>query len=196
MLHAELSCSSEMRQRFIGHSGAASILDDDVAEDGAVFLVMDLVQGPTRAVRTTNHGRPALALGAALLIASIVWVGRMRPPEIARSAQAVLVSVGQPAGASDPFGTPPAPNVANADDIDGLLPLERDGSASRPFSAKNRTGVGSAARTHGGRIARSLPKVPSQPTVDELAVLDTSPANPIDLARRGPLLADLLDRRK
>src|SRR5579859_2395643 len=53
MLHTELSQSSEMKQRFIseghaanriGRPGVASISDDGVAEDGAVFLVMDLFE--------------------------------------------------------------------------------------------------------------------------------------------------------
>src|SRR5262245_31657519 len=31
----------------VGHSGAVSILDDDVDEDGTVFLVMELLHGET-----------------------------------------------------------------------------------------------------------------------------------------------------
>jgi serine/threonine-protein kinase len=54
MLHAKLQHHAEVKQRFVdegyianhvGHSGVASILDDDVAEDGSPFLVMDLLDG-------------------------------------------------------------------------------------------------------------------------------------------------------
>jgi serine/threonine-protein kinase len=54
MLHAKLAHNAEIKQRFVdeayianhvGHSGVASILDDDVTEDGAPFLVMDLLDG-------------------------------------------------------------------------------------------------------------------------------------------------------
>jgi hypothetical protein len=53
MLHPELSASSEMRRRFlregylanrVKHRGAVSVIDDDVAEDGAAFLVMELLE--------------------------------------------------------------------------------------------------------------------------------------------------------
>jgi serine/threonine protein kinase len=56
VLHPELSGSSEMRQRFIdegyvansiGHPGAVSVIDDDVTEEGDVFLIMDLLEGET-----------------------------------------------------------------------------------------------------------------------------------------------------
>jgi serine/threonine-protein kinase len=56
MLHPELSSLDHMKQRFldegyaanrVGHPGAVSVLDDGVAEDGAVFLVMDLLEGET-----------------------------------------------------------------------------------------------------------------------------------------------------
>jgi serine/threonine-protein kinase len=56
MLHPELSTVPQLRQRFIDegyvanrldHPGAISVLDDEVAEDGAVYLVMDLLQGET-----------------------------------------------------------------------------------------------------------------------------------------------------
>lgn len=56
MLHPELSASPEMRQRFVDegylansvdHPGAVSVIDDDVTEDGHVFLIMDLLEGET-----------------------------------------------------------------------------------------------------------------------------------------------------
>jgi serine/threonine-protein kinase len=66
MLHAELSASPEVKQRFIdegyaanrvGHPAAVSVLDDDIAEDGAVFLVMDLLEGETLESRIRRNGR-------------------------------------------------------------------------------------------------------------------------------------------
>ena len=54
MLHPELSLSEDIRNRFlregyaansVKHPGVVRIVDDDVAEDGAAFLVMDLLDG-------------------------------------------------------------------------------------------------------------------------------------------------------
>ncbi len=54
MLHANLSAEGELKSRFlregyianrIDHPGALSILDDDTAEDGSAFLVMELLIG-------------------------------------------------------------------------------------------------------------------------------------------------------
>jgi eukaryotic-like serine/threonine-protein kinase len=56
VLHRELSANPEMRQRFVDegyvancveHPGAVSVIDDDVTEDGLVFLIMDLLEGET-----------------------------------------------------------------------------------------------------------------------------------------------------
>jgi eukaryotic-like serine/threonine-protein kinase len=56
LLHPELSIIPEMRSRFlregyvankVTHPCIVSILDDDVADDGSVFLVMDLLDGET-----------------------------------------------------------------------------------------------------------------------------------------------------
>ena len=56
VLHPELSAIPEMRQRFVDegyvansveHPGAVSVIDDDVTEDGHVFLIMDLLEGET-----------------------------------------------------------------------------------------------------------------------------------------------------
>jgi serine/threonine-protein kinase len=54
MLHPELSMHREIRERFlregqaanrVGHPGAVAVLDDDVSDDGAAFLVMELLEG-------------------------------------------------------------------------------------------------------------------------------------------------------
>ena len=54
MLHPELAVRDDIRQRFVregyvanavDHPGAVSVLDDDVADDGAAFLVMELLDG-------------------------------------------------------------------------------------------------------------------------------------------------------
>src|SRR5450631_3091958 len=56
MLHGELSMREDIRARFlregyaansVKHPGAVRVVDDDVAEDGAAFLVMDLLEGAT-----------------------------------------------------------------------------------------------------------------------------------------------------
>src|ERR1700681_2212391 len=54
MLHADLSMRESVRTRFlregyaansVKHPGAVLVVDDDVAEDGAAFLVMELLDG-------------------------------------------------------------------------------------------------------------------------------------------------------
>jgi serine/threonine protein kinase len=56
MLHPELSMHTGLRTRFmregyvantVEHPGAVAVLDDDVAEDGSAFLVMELLEGAT-----------------------------------------------------------------------------------------------------------------------------------------------------
>jgi serine/threonine-protein kinase len=58
VLHAELSIHPGLRSRFmregyvanaVDHPGAVAVLDDDVAEDGSAFLVMELLDGETLA---------------------------------------------------------------------------------------------------------------------------------------------------
>ncbi len=65
MLHPALSMNDSVRRRFaregyvantIGHSGVARVLDDDVAEDGSAFLVMELLEGETAASRAERCG--------------------------------------------------------------------------------------------------------------------------------------------
>jgi serine/threonine-protein kinase len=54
MLHAAFAAEPEIRSRFlregyvanhVGHPGSVSVLDDDTAEDGSAFLVMELLEG-------------------------------------------------------------------------------------------------------------------------------------------------------
>jgi hypothetical protein len=66
MLHADLSHDQEVRGRFllegyaanaVQHDGAVSVLDDDVAEDGSAFIVMELLEGETLEARWERLGR-------------------------------------------------------------------------------------------------------------------------------------------
>lgn len=79
MLHPELSRHAAHRERFVReayvansleHPGAVRVLDDDVADDGSPFLVMELLLGETLAARLRRCGRLAprevLAVGHAL----------------------------------------------------------------------------------------------------------------------------------
>jgi serine/threonine protein kinase len=71
MLHPELSAREEIRQRFlregyaansVKHPGAVAVLDDDTAEDGAAFLVMELLDGaPVEALWEKQRSRMAAA---------------------------------------------------------------------------------------------------------------------------------------
>jgi serine/threonine-protein kinase len=65
VLHPDVSTIAEMRRRFVdegyaanrvGHPGAVSVIDDDVAEDGCAFLVMDLLEGETLESRLHRCG--------------------------------------------------------------------------------------------------------------------------------------------
>jgi serine/threonine-protein kinase len=76
MLHPELSLSEDVRTRFlregyaansVKHSGAVRVVDDDVAEDGAAFLVMELLDGVACDTLLAQQGG-RLPLGAACAI--------------------------------------------------------------------------------------------------------------------------------
>ncbi|MDB4935686.1 MAG: uncharacterized protein JWP87_2658, partial [Labilithrix sp.] len=65
MLHADLSMRETMRTRFLRegyvansvmHAGAVAVLDDDVAEDGSAFLVMELLDGAPVDAIWVEHG--------------------------------------------------------------------------------------------------------------------------------------------
>jgi serine/threonine-protein kinase len=76
MLHAEVSVDKQVTARFtregylantVGHPGTVSVLDDDVAEDGSAFLVMELLEGHTLDSMWEKSG--TLPVGEVLLIA-------------------------------------------------------------------------------------------------------------------------------
>ncbi len=81
MLHARFSGDESIRTRFlregylantVEHPGAVKVLDDDVAEDGSAFLVMELLDGETIEARWSRKGQrlepgEVLAIGDKLL---------------------------------------------------------------------------------------------------------------------------------
>ena len=61
ILHPELSAYEELKERFleegyaannVGHPGVVSVHDDGISEDGAVFIVMELLEGETLQARS------------------------------------------------------------------------------------------------------------------------------------------------
>jgi serine/threonine protein kinase len=81
LLHPELSLSSEARGRFlreglvantVRHPGVVTILDDDTHDDGAAFLVMELLEGATLDELWERYGRrlplPAVVAAGILLL--------------------------------------------------------------------------------------------------------------------------------
>jgi eukaryotic-like serine/threonine-protein kinase len=65
ILHPELSTNAEVRARFareghaanaVGHEGAVKVIDDDVAEDGSLYLVTELLDGETLEDRRVRSG--------------------------------------------------------------------------------------------------------------------------------------------
>jgi eukaryotic-like serine/threonine-protein kinase len=76
VLHADLSMRTDTRTRFlregylanrVNHPGAVAVLDDDIAEDGAAFLVMELIHGTTiEALWERQGGRLPWALVAGI----------------------------------------------------------------------------------------------------------------------------------
>jgi serine/threonine protein kinase len=81
MLHPELGLSEDLRARFlregyaansVKHPGAVRVVDDDVSEDGAAFLVMELLHGKGVDVLWQMHGerlpvRFAISIGEQVL---------------------------------------------------------------------------------------------------------------------------------
>ena len=65
MLHASHAWDAEIKRRFlregyvantVAHPGAVRVIDDDVTEDGTVFIVMDLLEGETLDARRKRMG--------------------------------------------------------------------------------------------------------------------------------------------
>ena len=78
MLHLELSIHEDAKQRFlregyvankVDHPGAVSVLDDDIADDGAVFLVMELLEGETVDARVQKRAGSQLSVQEVIAIA-------------------------------------------------------------------------------------------------------------------------------
>jgi serine/threonine-protein kinase len=83
ILHADVSASEDLRARFlregyvankVEHPGAVRVLDDDTAEDGSVFLVMDLLEGETLDARTKRFGGRLPALDVCTLAYEVLDV--------------------------------------------------------------------------------------------------------------------------
>ena len=67
VLHTELSIDDDIRRRFlregyvanrVEHRGAVRVIDDDIAEDGTIFLVLELLEGETLARRCARRRHP------------------------------------------------------------------------------------------------------------------------------------------
>ncbi len=78
LLHYELSLNEEQKNRFlregyvankVEHDGAVSVLDDDVGEDGTVFLVMELLDGQTVDAVLRSRKSKTFGLGETLRVA-------------------------------------------------------------------------------------------------------------------------------
>jgi hypothetical protein len=78
ILHPEIAAQPEARERFareayiansIGHEGAVGVHDDDVTDEGAPYLVMELLHGESVARRADRKGG-SLPVGEVLAIAS------------------------------------------------------------------------------------------------------------------------------
>jgi serine/threonine-protein kinase len=76
VLHPEASLDSECRSRFlregrvanaVGHEGAVKVLDDDVTDDGSVFLILELLEGE-------NLEERCMRLGGRLPEAEVLWI--------------------------------------------------------------------------------------------------------------------------
>jgi eukaryotic-like serine/threonine-protein kinase len=83
ILHRELSLDSGLRARFlvegsaansVEHSGTVRVLDDDIAEDGSLYLVMDLLDGETLHSRWQRSGQRLGAREVAALMCEVLSV--------------------------------------------------------------------------------------------------------------------------
>ena len=83
LLHPEMAAESSIRRRFlregyaansVEHPGTVRILDDDTAEDGSVFLVMELLEGETLDHRWERSGHRLGAREVARLMFQVLDV--------------------------------------------------------------------------------------------------------------------------
>jgi serine/threonine-protein kinase len=83
MLHARFALDPEIRKRFlregyvankIDHPGAVAILDDDIAQDGSAFLVMELLAGESLAGALTKAGGTLPATDALAIAGQVLEV--------------------------------------------------------------------------------------------------------------------------
>jgi eukaryotic-like serine/threonine-protein kinase len=109
MLHPELSIRENIRTRFlregyvansVEHPGAVAVLDDDVAEDGSAFIVMELLEGaPVDEVWARQGKRlplgTALAIGDALLDVLVAAHGKKIVHRDLKPANVFLTSDGR-----------------------------------------------------------------------------------------------------
>lgn len=77
MLHPEVAIDAEVTARFlregyvantVGHPGTVSVLDDDLAPDGAPFLVMEMLEGETVDARWARRGERMTAEEALTIV--------------------------------------------------------------------------------------------------------------------------------
>jgi len=83
ILHRELSVDAGLRARFlregdaanrVQHPGTVRVLDDDIAEDGRFFIVMDLLDGETLSARWERSGRRLGAREVVMLVCEVLDV--------------------------------------------------------------------------------------------------------------------------
>ena len=90
MLHLEVSLDADARKRFlregyvanaVDHPGSVRVLDDDVAEDGSAFIVMELLEGESldsRAERLGGALPPAEVLGFAERLLDVLMAAHQK----------------------------------------------------------------------------------------------------------------------
>jgi hypothetical protein len=93
MLHPGLSRNAEVRRRFlqegyaankVGHTGTVRCLDDDEAEDGSAFVVMELLDGETLEQRR-------VAAGGRLPAEEVLWIADQLLDVLAAAHEAGII---------------------------------------------------------------------------------------------------------